>query len=61
MESSAYLQSCQGIICYTATDKEVQDATGVARNGDAAFADYLISLGVTYRLDAPKPKGILPK
>jgi hypothetical protein len=43
------------------TDKEVQDATGVARNGDAAFADYLISLGVTYRLDAPKPKGILPK
>jgi hypothetical protein len=43
------------------TDKEVQDATGVARNGDAAFADYLISLGVTYRLDAPKPKGILTK
>mgnify|MGYP006147612557 FL=1 len=43
------------------TDKEVQDATGVARNGDAAFADYLISLGVTYRLDAPKPEGILPK
>ena len=43
------------------TDKEVQDATGVARNGDAAFADYLISLGVTYRLDALKPKGILPK
>ena len=43
------------------TDKELQDATGVARNGDAAFADYLISLGVTYRLDAPKPKGILPK
>jgi hypothetical protein len=43
------------------TDKEVQDATGVARNGDAAFADYLISLGLTYRLDAPKPKGILPK
>ncbi len=43
------------------TDKEVQDATGVARNGDAAFADYLISLGLTYRLDAPKPKGILPR
>ncbi len=43
------------------TDKEVQSATGVARNGDAAFADYLISLGITYRLDAPKPKGILPK
>ena len=41
------------------TDKEVQDATGVARNGDAAFADYLISLGVTYRLSAPKAKGIL--
>ena len=41
------------------TDKEVQDATGVARNGDAAFADYLISFGVTYRLSAPKTKGIL--
>jgi hypothetical protein len=43
------------------TDKEVQDATGVPRNGDAAFADYLISAGVTYRFDAPKPKGILTK
>ncbi|MFM7638701.1 MAG: hypothetical protein ACKO67_03125 [Bacteroidota bacterium] len=43
------------------TDKEVQDATGVARNGDAAFADYLISFGLTYRLAAPKPKDILPK
>jgi len=41
------------------TDKQIQDASGVARNGDAAFADYLISLGVTYRLSAPKAKGIL--
>ena len=41
------------------TDKQIQDASGVARNGDAAFADYLISFGVTYRLSAPQPKGIL--
>ena len=41
------------------TDKQIQDASGVARNGDAAFADYLISFGVTYRLSAPKAKGIL--
>jgi hypothetical protein len=41
------------------TDKQVQDASGIARNGDAAFADYLISFGVTYRLSAPKAKGIL--
>ncbi len=41
------------------TDKQVQDASGIARNGDAAFADYLISFGVTYRLSAPKVKGIL--
>ena len=43
------------------TDKEIQDATGVPRNGDAAFADYLISAGVTYRFNAPKPKDILTK
>ncbi|MEY4709523.1 MAG: hypothetical protein RLZZ512_1426 [Bacteroidota bacterium] len=41
------------------TDKQIQDFSGVARNGDAAFADYLISLGLTYRLDAPKSKNIL--
>ena len=41
------------------TDKQVQDASGIARNGDAAFADYLISFGVTYRLSAQKAKGIL--
>lgn len=41
------------------TDKQVQDATGVPRNGDAAFADFLISVGVTYRLSAPKAKNIL--
>jgi hypothetical protein len=41
------------------TDKQIQDASGIARNGDAAFADYLISFGVTYRLSAPKAKGIL--
>lgn len=41
------------------TDKQVQDATGVSRNGDAAFADFLISVGVSFRLSAPKAKNIL--
>ena len=27
------------------TDKQIEDASGIARNGDAAFADYLISFG----------------
>ena len=40
-------------------DKQMQDASGVPRNGDAAFADYLISVGITYRLAAPKAKNIL--
>jgi hypothetical protein len=32
------------------TDLETQAETGEFRRGDAAFADYLINLGVTYRL-----------
>ena len=32
------------------TDLETQLATGTPRNGDAAFADYLINIGVTVRL-----------
>jgi hypothetical protein len=32
------------------TDRETELLTGNPRNGDAAFADYLINLGFTYRL-----------
>lgn len=31
------------------TDRETGAATGTPRNGDAAFADYLINAGVSYR------------
>ena len=31
------------------TDLETERATGNPRNGDAAFADYVLNLGVTYR------------
>ena len=31
------------------TDRQTEMATGQPRNGDAAFADYLINFGVTYR------------
>ena len=31
------------------TDLETQEATGQYRQGDAAFADYLINLGISYR------------
>lgn len=32
------------------TDLETQIATGNPRNGDAAFADYLINFGIAYRI-----------
>ncbi|MBC2839084.1 hypothetical protein [Robiginitalea sp. SC105] len=32
------------------TDLETEQATGNPRNGDAAFADYVINVGVIYRL-----------
>jgi hypothetical protein len=32
------------------TDLETQIATGTPRNGDSAFADYLISFGIFYRI-----------
>ncbi len=32
------------------TDKEVEQETGNPRNGDAAFADYLINISITYRI-----------
>ena len=31
------------------TDKEIEVQTGTPRNGDAAFADYLINFGLSYR------------
>lgn len=31
------------------TDRQTEINTGTPRNGDAAFADYLINLGITYR------------
>lgn len=41
------------------TDLQTQIATGAPRNGDAAFADYLVSFGITWRLSAPKAQNIL--
>lgn len=32
------------------TDLETQEATGTPRNGDAAFADYLINVGIAYKI-----------
>jgi hypothetical protein len=32
------------------TDLETEQATGQPRNGDAAFADYLINFSVAYRI-----------
>lgn len=37
------------------TDKETEMITGNPRNGDAAFADYLINVGVAFRIPS-KPK-----
>jgi hypothetical protein len=31
------------------TDRETEELTGNPRNGDAAFADYVINAGITYR------------
>ncbi|MEJ2005834.1 MAG: hypothetical protein P8X57_12950 [Cyclobacteriaceae bacterium] len=36
------------------TDMQVEESTGNPRNGDAAFADYLINVGVTYRIPSKK-------
>lgn len=38
------------------TDKEMEELTGVPRSGDAAFADYLINVGVSYRIGSKKVK-----
>ena len=38
------------------TDKQTEQSTGNPRNGDAAFADYVINLGVSYRFPNNKIK-----
>ncbi|MER3374158.1 MAG: hypothetical protein RIM83_05930 [Allomuricauda sp.] len=38
------------------TDKQTEEATGNPRQGDAAFADYLINLGVSFRIPSKKVK-----
>lgn len=38
------------------TDKQTEEATGNPRNGDAAFADYLINVGVSFRFPNKKVK-----
>lgn len=38
------------------TDKQTEELTGSPRNGDAAFADYVINLGVSYRFPNNKIK-----
>ena len=38
------------------TDKQTEALTGVPRNGDAAFADYLINFGISYRFARNKIK-----
>ncbi|WP_067037219.1 protein involved in meta-pathway of phenol degradation [Allomuricauda sp. CP2A] len=38
------------------TDKQTEEATGNPRQGDAAFADYLINVGVSFRIPSKKVK-----
>ncbi|MCK0191346.1 hypothetical protein [Arenibacter sp. F20364] len=38
------------------TDRQTEISTGTPRNGDAAFADYLINFGISYRF--PKNKAL---
>ena len=38
------------------TDKQTEEITGNPRNGDAAFADYLINVGIAYRIASKKIK-----
>jgi len=42
------------------TDKQTEISTGSPRNGDAAFADYLINFGVSYRFAKSKTVEIDP-
>lgn len=36
------------------TDKETSEITGQFRNGDAAFADYLLNIGISYSFGGKK-------
>ena len=38
------------------TDIQTEELTGTPRNGDAAFADYVINFGVSYRISSNKVK-----
>lgn len=38
------------------TDKEMEELSGEPRSGDAAFADYLINVGISYRIGSKKVK-----
>jgi hypothetical protein len=42
------------------TDLETEQATGQPRNGDAAFADYLINFSVAYRIAPDDAKAPVP-
>lgn len=43
------------------TDLEAQQLTGTPRHGDAAFADYLINFGITYRLRSRTTSTAVPE
>ena len=38
------------------TDRETEISTGNPRNGDAAFADYVVNFGISYRFGNKKVK-----
>lgn len=42
------------------TDRQTEISTGTPRNGDAAFADYLINFGISYRFTKSKTMEIDP-
>lgn len=42
------------------TDRQTEISTGTPRNGDAAFADYLINFGISYRFPKHKAMDIDP-
>ena len=43
------------------TDLQTQEITGNFRQGDAAFADYLINLGISYRFGKKSVATIEPQ
>ncbi len=42
------------------TDRETEELTGQERNGDAAFADYLINFSLSYRFNNSHTAGDMP-